>query len=75
MTATNSNIITVASVDMLRGPFGKSGFRSGYWTATTSDGRKFKFYGSLPHRDGLNHDRMIESAQRCLDSGRIDWAN
>jgi len=61
--------LTVVGVDMLGGPIGGYGFRTGNWTATTNDGRKFRFYGSLPHCDGLNEERMIRAAQQALDNG------
>jgi hypothetical protein len=72
-TETHHNTGTVTDVDMLRGPMGSNGFRSGYWTATTDDGRKFRFYGSLPHQDGLNRERIAEQAQRCVDAGNVEW--
>lgn len=64
---------TVKSVDLFGGPIGSHGFRSGTWTATCEDGSKFKFFGSLPHQDGMNQDRMIASAQASLENGRVEW--
>ena len=70
MTTTNTE---VKGVDIFSGPKGTCGFRSGYWIATCSDGRKFRFYGSLSHCDGLNEKAMIEKANLCLTTDRVDW--
>lgn len=59
---------TVKSVDVFSGPIGSYGFRSGRWTATMEDGRKFTFYGSIPHCDGLNEERLIGIAQQAIDN-------
>jgi hypothetical protein len=65
----------VIAVDMWRGPIGGYGFRAGMWTATLESGKKFKFYGSIPHVDGMNEERMILSAQQSLDNNlkSIEW--
>ena len=63
----------VAHVDIFNGPMGAYGFRTGYWTATTEDGKKFRFFYSLPHREGLNKERLIKAAEATLERGRIEW--
>lgn len=63
----------VVSVDVCGGPMGAYGFRSGRWTAVTEDGRRFTFYYSLPHEEGLNEERLIWAAQFALDRGRVRW--
>ena len=65
--------VEVAAVDMWRGPIGGYGFRSGTWTATVKDGRKFKFHASIPHSDGMNEERLIEAAGLALRAGRMEW--
>jgi len=62
----------VVSVDMFTGPIGSHGFRSGNWTATTDSGRKFSFFGSLPHADGLNENEMIRQAQLAMDHNNVE---
>jgi len=57
----------VTAVDMINGPMGGYGFRTGFWTATCNDGSRIKFYGSIPHEDGLNETRMIDQAQSACD--------
>jgi azurin len=61
--------LTVIHVDMFGGPKGRTGFRTGFWTATLQDGRQFRFFCSLPHQDGLNEKRMIANAQSVLNNG------
>ena len=64
----------VKSVEMFgSAPIGGYGFRSGLWTAICEDGRKFRFYGSLPHADGLNETRMIQAGQSALDNGNCEF--
>ena len=65
----------VISVDMWGGPIGAYGFRSGTWTGTTEDGRRFKFYASIPHCDGMNEQRVIDSAQSKIDlhPDMVEW--
>lgn len=63
----------VISVDVFGGPIGGYGFRSGMWTATCDDGRKFKFYTSIPHVDGLNEERLVSGAQSALDNDNVTW--
>jgi len=62
----------VIAVDMITGPIGAYGFRTGEWVATIEDGRKFKFFASIPHRLGLDEDYAIRLAQKTLDSKRHD---
>jgi len=63
----------VISVDIVKGPIGGYGFRTGYWTATTEDGRQFKFFHSLPHQEGLNEEALIIAAEAALERGRAKW--
>jgi len=68
----------VIAVDMITGPIGAYGFRTGTWTATVEDGRKFRFFASIPHRLGLDEEHAIRVAQAALDRSRwrddvIEW--
>ena len=65
-------MITVKRVEMMAGPIGSCGFRSGTWTAITDCGKKFKFFGSLPHETGMDHDRMMQIARSAVKMGRIE---
>ena len=64
----------VVAVDMFNGPMGAYGFRTGRWVATTERGKRFTFFASIPHTEGLDEKRMIRSAQIALDNRRgIEW--
>jgi len=64
--------LIVKSVDMICGPAGGHGFRSGHWIARCETGENVRFYGSLPHADGLNEERMINQAQSAIDHGNFE---
>ena len=65
----------VVSVDVFRGPIGGYGFRSGRWEATCKSGRKFTFFASIPHQDGLAEFRLIHNAQSAIDCNlpNVEW--
>ena len=63
---------TITAVDMVNGPKGGHGFRTGKWIGWSKSGEKIRFYGSLPHADGLNEERMIEIAQIAVDGNRFE---
>ena len=63
----------VISVDIVNGPIGGYGSHAGYWTATTEDGRKFRFFHSLAYREGPNEDHLIEIAEAALKRGMAKW--
>lgn len=65
----------VTSVDLLNGPAGACGFRTGKWTATTANGQRFRFFSSVPHQMDLSdqRSRLVSCAQRSIDSGNMTW--
>jgi len=52
-------VMRAISIDVVGGPSGKNGFRTGFWTVTLEDNSTIRFYASVPHQISLSEQEEM----------------